>query len=144
MRADVLEELRSKGYKVLRIRERGGEAYIEVEMPELAFTLDSVEAFEVNFPVELFKKRFGLVLSHLTDLDYEFCRRTGIKPILMLRRKGLKGLIEQALNKHRPIYLCRDSVWLPQRLERLFEVLEVLRSWYGARSPIKKRGREEK
>jgi len=135
----VFEELMSRGYKVLRVCERGEEVYIGVEMPELAFTLDSVEAFEVNFPVELFKKRFELVLSHLTDLDYEFCRRTGIKPIFMLRRRGLRGFIEQAFNKHKPIYLCRDSVWLPARLERFFEILEALRSWYEARSPSKAR-----
>jgi len=142
LRANTLEDLRSRGYKVLGVCERrGGEAYVGVEMPELAFTLDSVEAFEVNFPVELFKSKFKLVLSHLTDLDYEFCRRANIKPILMLRRKGLRGLIERALNRHEPIYLCRDSVWLPHRLEGLLEILEALRSWYEARSPKKTRGR---
>jgi len=139
MCTNVLEELRSKGYKVLRVCEKGREAYVGVEMPELVFTLDSVEAFEVNFPVELFKERFELVLSHLTDLDYEFCRNAGIKPIFMLRRRGFRGFIEQALNKHRPIYLCRDSIWLPQKFERFFEILEALRGWYETRSPKKKR-----
>jgi hypothetical protein len=42
----------------------------------------------VNFPVELFKKRFELAPSHLTDLDYEFYRRTGIEPTFMLTRKA--------------------------------------------------------
>jgi hypothetical protein len=135
MNIDILEELRSRGYEVLGVCERLGEAYVGVRMPELVFTLNSVEAFEVNFPVQLFRKRFELVLTHLTDLDYEFCRKAGIKPILMLRRRGLKGFIEQALNKHRPIYLCRDSVWLPQEFERLFEILEILRNWYETRSP---------
>ncbi|MEM4862103.1 MAG: hypothetical protein QW706_02920 [Candidatus Nezhaarchaeales archaeon] len=127
--------MKSRGFEVLGIRERCGEIYVGVKMPELAFTLNSIEAFEVNFPTKLFEKRFKLTLSHLTDLDYEFCRSAKIKPILMLRRKGFRGLIVQMFNIHKPIYLCRDSVWLPPShyAKVLFELLETLKSWYEVR-----------
>lgn len=129
----LVHQLKSKGFEVLGFHKRCEEVYVGVKMPELVFTLDSIEAFEVNFPVELFKKMFKLTLAHLTDLDYEFCRIAKIKPIYMLRRKGLRGFIMQVLNRHKPIYLCRDSVWFPQHTENLFELLETLKSWYEAR-----------
>ncbi|MEM2213606.1 MAG: hypothetical protein QXD66_01115 [Candidatus Nezhaarchaeales archaeon] len=133
MHVDIVNQLRSRSFEVLGVHERCGEVYIGVKMPELVFTLNSIEAFEVNFPTKLFEKKFKLKLSHLSDLDYEFCRNMKIKPIYMLRRKGLRGFIMQAFNRHKPIYLCRDSVWFPQCAENLFELLEVLKSWYEAR-----------
>lgn len=133
MNANLVSQLRSRGFEVIGVHERCGEVYIGVKMPELVFTLNSIEAFEVNFPVKFFKEKFKLTLSHLKDLDYEFCRNAKIKPIYMLRRRGLRGFVMQALNKHKPIYLCRDSVWLPKSAEKPFELLEFLKSWYEAR-----------
>lgn len=130
MDVNFVNQLKSRGFEIVGVHERCGEVYIGVKMPELVFTLNSIEAFEVNFPIKLFEKRFRLTLSHLTDIDYEFCRNAKIKPIYMLRRRGFKGLIMQVLNRHKPIYLCRDSVWLPRSTGELFELLEVLKNWY--------------
>lgn len=133
MCVDLVYQLKSKGFEVIGLCKRCEEVYIGVKMPELVFTLDSIEAFEVNFPTKLFEKMFKLTLAHLTDLDYDFCRSAKIKPIYMLRKKGLLGFIMQALGKHKPIYLCRDSVWFPQHTENILELLETLKKWYESR-----------
>lgn len=137
MHIDLVSQLKSKGFEIVGLHERCGEVYVGVKMPELVFTLDSIEAFEVNFPTKLFEKLFKLTLAHLTDLDYKFCRNAKIKPIYMLRKKGLRGFIAQALNRHKPIYLCTDSVWFPQCTENTIKLLEVLKSWYESRHRIR-------
>ncbi|MHC1601032.1 MAG: hypothetical protein ACXQTI_08050 [Candidatus Nezhaarchaeales archaeon] len=137
---DLINKIKAKGFDVIGVYERNGEMYIGVKMPELVFTLNSIETFTVNFPVELFEKRFKLTLAHLASIDYDFCSKVKIKPIYMLRRKGIRGFIEQALNKHKPIYLCRDSIWLPQSIDEALEIIEVLKGWYEIRSP-KRRGK---
>lgn len=138
MHNNVVETLKRKGFEVVGIYKHGDEVYLGVKMPELVFTLNSIEAFEVNFPLETFEEKFKLTLVHLTEADYVFCRDMGIKPIIALRRKGLLNFIRRLLNKYKPIYLCRDSVWFPQNAENLLDVLETLRHWYEVRSPRKK------
>lgn len=142
MQQNLIDKIEAKGFKVIGVCERNGEMYIGVRMPELVFTLNSIESFAVNFPVELFEKRYKLTLAHLTSIDYDFCRKAKIKPIYMLRRKGIKGFIEQALNRHKPIYLCRDSIWLPASINanETLELIEILKVWYEVRSP-KRKGR---
>lgn len=134
--------IEAMGLSLIGYCKRNEEIYIGVAMPELAFTLDSIESFAANFPVKVFEKRFGLTLAHLSDIDFDFCRKAKIKPIYILRRKGIRGFIEQALNKHKPIYLCRDSVWFPEKLEGILEIINYLKDWYEVRS-IRKRGFNE-
>ncbi|RLF04458.1 MAG: hypothetical protein DRJ60_07065 [Thermoprotei archaeon] len=140
MHQNIIDKIEAKGLKVIGICERNGETYIGIKMPELVFTLNSIESFAVNFPVELFEKKYKLTLAHLASIDYDFCRKAEIKPIYMLRRKGVKGFIEQALNRHKPIYLCRDSIWLPVSINvnEALELIEVLKDWYEVRSPKRK------
>ncbi|MEM4576037.1 MAG: hypothetical protein QW701_01095 [Candidatus Nezhaarchaeales archaeon] len=135
---NVVEALKRRGFDVVGTCEHSNEVYLGVKMPELVFTLNSIEAFEANFPLETFEEKFKLTLAHLTEADYDFCRNAGVKPIIALRKKGLLGFIKRLLNKHKPIYLCRDSVWLPQSTENLLDLLETLKHWYSVRSPKKR------
>ena len=131
----LLEELKRRGFEIVGHARRGGELYIGVKMPELVPTMEFGSAFIANFPVEEFKRKFNLAPAHPSTIDYEFWRKAKIKPEVMLRRPGLRGLLEQALNRHKPVYLCRNSVWLPAKADRLLELLEHLRDWYNKHSP---------
>ncbi|RLE87322.1 MAG: hypothetical protein DRN04_18310 [Thermoprotei archaeon] len=57
-----------------------------------------------------------------------------IKLIYMLRSSGFMGWLSQALNRHKPIYLCRNSVWLPANHKKLWEILKELKEWYKEKS----------